>query len=181
MKAFQDEHGTQWELSLTIGAAQRVRDLLGVDLLEPLEPRQKPKARAGRSRKARAAPGPALMTELELDMPLLCAVIHVLLKPQIEKAGLGDEDFADRLDGVTLRRAHDAFFSEWHDFFLHTGRLEISELMQKQTEYIQQVTQAAVEKLTGPELAETVKAKIDKTLGKSFGDLRESLDAIPDH
>lgn len=187
MKTFQDDQGETWELRLTIGAAERVRDTLQVNLLEPLEPlatsspgsRKKPpgsrKKPAGKSKQ----PSPALVAELDLDMPLLCAVIHVLLKPQIDAAKLTDADFADRLDGPTLRLAHDAFFDEWRDFFQQVGRPETADLIQKQIQYLQRTLEAAHQKLMEPEVDETVHRKIDREVGKSFGSLPGLLESIP--
>ena len=70
MKSFTDNAGRTWTLSLTLGAAERVKALVDVDLLEPCD-----------------AGDPPLLTRLGTEVALLCDVIFALIKPQADGQG----------------------------------------------------------------------------------------------
>ena len=99
MKTFTDNAGRAWTLALTIGAAKRVKSLLGVNLLE-LE-----------------AGDPPLLTRRGTDVILLCDAIFALVKPQADAAGVTDEQFAAAMGGdAILATCQTAFYEELVDF-----------------------------------------------------------------
>ena len=98
MKTFKDKDGRDWQIELTIGAARRVRDLLGVNLLE-LDKGD-----------------PPLLTQLGTDEMLLVDVIYCLIKPQADAAEVTDEMFGCSLDGEAVWSACNAFYAELIDF-----------------------------------------------------------------
>ena len=104
MKVFTDATERQWEITLTIGSAKRVKNLLGIDLLQP------------------ESGDPPLLTRLGSDEMLLCDIIYCLVKPQADAAGVTDEQFGELLGGETILAAQTALYEELIDFFQQRGR-----------------------------------------------------------
>jgi len=110
MRQFIDTSGRTWQLAMTIGSVKRVKNLLGVNLLDPLG--AKPRKVRGVARKGRP-----LVTRLQLDPALLIDVIFALVKPQADHLGVTDEDFGEALGGEAAYGAYEAFMGEWQAFF----------------------------------------------------------------
>jgi len=115
MQTFTDTENRTWTLNLTIGAVKRVRDELKVNLMDPLGG-----ARPGNSNGRRRRP--PLLTRLQLDPILLVAVIFVLVKPEADRQGVTDEQFAEALGGDAAYDAFVAFMAEWRGFFQRLRR-----------------------------------------------------------
>lgn len=107
MHAFTDTTGRIWELSLTIGAAKRVKGLLNVDLLDL------------------SGGNPPLITRLHTDAMLLVDVIYAVLKPAADAAGITDEQFGESLGGDAAWNAYLAFTAELADFFRQFHRPDL--------------------------------------------------------
>lgn len=107
MHPFTDTTGRAWELALTIGAAKRVKGILGVDLLDL------------------AGGNPPLITRLHTDAMLLIDTIFVILKPEAEAAGVTDEQFGEALGGDAAWNAYQAFTAELEDFFRQFHRPDL--------------------------------------------------------
>ena len=136
MHSFTDTTGRTWELSLTIGAAKRVKGLLDVDLLDL------------------SGGNPPLITRLHTDAMLLVDVIWAILKPDAEARGVTDEQFAECLGGDAAWNAYLAFTAELEDFFRQFHRPDLERtvainrrLMEtnpaKAVDYIQRAAEAA--------------------------------------
>ena len=110
MHQFSDTAGRTWQLALTIGGVKRVKDLLHVDLLNPLG--AKPRKVRGVAKKSRP-----LVTRLQLDPALLIDCIFALVKPQADSQGVTDEQFGEALGGEAAYDAYEAFMREWQAFF----------------------------------------------------------------
>ncbi len=67
MHAFTDSQGRTWTLNLTLGSAERVRALVGVDLLAPCEPPPE---------EAPDTDALPVLTRLGTDLALLCDVVR---------------------------------------------------------------------------------------------------------
>ncbi|HBR19450.1 MAG: hypothetical protein A2Y13_04300 [Planctomycetes bacterium GWC2_45_44] len=104
MKAFTDNAGKTWSVAMTIDSVKRVRDLLGVNLVEP------------------EAGEPPLLTRLGTDEILLCDVVYCLIKPQADALGVTDVDFGRALGGDAILAAQTALYEELVDFFQKRGR-----------------------------------------------------------
>ena len=104
MKAFTDNAGKTWSVAMTIDSVKRVRDLLGVNLVEP------------------EAGEPPLLTRLGTDEILLCDVVYCLIKPQADTLGVTDVDFGRALGGDAILAAQTALYEELVDFFQKRGR-----------------------------------------------------------
>ena len=102
MKAFTDTQGRAWALVVNVSAIKRVRDVLGVDLLD-------------------VANG-ELLSRLADDPCVLVDVLFVLCKPEADAKGVSDEDFGRGMVGVVLDEASAALMRELLDFFPSTQR-----------------------------------------------------------
>ena len=105
MREFSDSEGKKWTIALTIGVAKRVKDLIGVDLLD---------LHNGE---------PPMITRLGTEIILVIDVVCACVRPQLAAADMSDEDFAARLGGAAAKAAVDAFFEELADFTLSIGLL----------------------------------------------------------
>jgi hypothetical protein len=129
MKTFTDNAGRGWTVALTIDSVKRVRDLLGVNLLE---------LNKG---------DPPLLTQLGQDVILLCDVIYCLVKPQADAAGVSDEQFGAALGGEAILEAQKAFFQELVGFFRQVGRGDMAQAAEKQQRMIQLAIQRAEQRI----------------------------------
>jgi len=114
MKSFKDSTGREWAITLTLGAAMKVKSKLGVDLLQPEEG------------------DPPLLSRLGTDEMLLAEVICCLLENQFEKHGVTEDDIRDAFDGQTLLASQKAFYGELVDFFQSRGRIDRAKAVAKQ-------------------------------------------------
>ena len=154
LKTFTDTEEHKWEIKLTIASAKRVRDLLGVNLLE-LE-----------------VGDPPLITRLAIDYLLLCDVIFVLVKPQADTAGITDVQFGQALGGDALQKAQIAFYEELISFFRQLGRKDLAQAIKKQGEMLALAVERASLKID----AIDQKRVVDETLG----DLSTKSPALPE-
>jgi len=120
MRKFKDTTGREWEIVLTIGSAKRVKDHVGVDLLQPEEG------------------DPPLLTRLGTEERLLAEVICCLMSNQFEKHNVGEEEVLDAFDGATILAAQKAFYGELVDFFRSRGRKDRATAVEKQETVIAQ-------------------------------------------
>lgn len=99
MHKFPDNTGQEWPIEIDGLAVKRVRTLLGFDLMTIVE-------NEGRT-----------LLELLDDPIMLGDVVYCLLQPQLDKAGISDEQFGPRLKGDALDAAWEAVLLELIDFF----------------------------------------------------------------
>ena len=128
MHTFTDTAGRIWTLSLTLGSAIRVKDTLGIDLLQP---------EVGDSDS-----GGPLLTRLGTDEMLLGEVICCLLAPQIEAHQITEQQVRDSFDGGTLLAAQRAFYAELVDFFQGRGRGDRAKAVAAQASLIETAVKA---------------------------------------
>jgi hypothetical protein len=143
MKAFTDNAGKTWSVSMTIDSVKRVRDLLSVNLVEP------------------EAGDPPLLTRLGTDEILLCDVVYCLIKPQADQLGVTDADFGRSLGGDAILAAQTALYEELADFFQKRGRSDRAKAVTAQKEMIE----LAIERVTMKLAEMNPKAELDKILG----------------
>ena len=104
MRTFRDNDGRSWDLTLNIYAVKQVRDVLGVDLLDP----------SGSPKGENA--DDCLLRKLIADPVLLVDVLYVVCRDQAEKAGVTDEQFGRAMAGDAIDEATRAFLEELADF-----------------------------------------------------------------
>ena len=159
MQVFKDNANRDWSLSLTIGTAMKVKDQLGVDLLQP------------------EVGDPPLLTRLGTDEMLLAQVIAALLESQFELHKVDAEQIYQSFDGPTFARAHEAFYKELIDFFQKRGRQDRATAVAKQMKMITAGISAAVTKLDGID----VEKVIDRAMsGVTFGESGEASTSTPE-
>lgn len=104
MRTFHDTAGRSWNLALNVYAVKKVRDLLGLDLLD-----------LGGSDK----PGEGLLYRLIADPVLLVDVLYVVCKGQADQVlgkDVTDEQFGQAMAGDVIDAATKAFLEELADF-----------------------------------------------------------------
>jgi len=101
MRTFRDNAGRSWNLALNVYAVKKVRDLLGLDLLD-----------LGGSDK----PGEGLLYRLIADPVLLVDVLYVVCRDQADSASVTDEQFGRAMGGDAIDAATRAFLEELADF-----------------------------------------------------------------
>ena len=103
MRTFKDDAGRTWSLTLNVWTVKKVRDLLGVDLLD-----------LGGDAATRDKPG--LLFRLIADPVLLVDVLYVVCKDQADGASVTDEQFGRAMGGDAIDAATRAFLEELADF-----------------------------------------------------------------
>jgi len=97
MATFKDNAGRTWTLAINIGAIQRVRDRLKMDLLEAAEA--------------------DLLARFARDAVLLVNALWCLVEPEARQRGVSDEEFGVAMTGGALDGATDALVAALLDFF----------------------------------------------------------------
>ncbi len=156
MKVFTDRQNRKWELSLTVGSAKRVRDILNVSLLEP------------------EGGDPPLLTRIATDVILLCNILYVLCKKQADGFGVSEEDFGELLGGEVLFKASEAFYQELIDFFQKCGRTDRATAVQKQVEVIDLTVKTAELRISQIDPA----AAVETEFGSKFTGLPDQSESI---
>ena len=172
MHCFTDTAGRKWELSLTIGAAKRVKGLLAVDLLDL------------------AGGTPPLITRLHTDTMLLVDVIFAVLKPAADAAGVTDEQFGEALGGDAAWNAYQAFTAEIEDFFRQFHRPDLERTVAinrrmmetnpaKSTEHVERAA-AAAERTATERIEKTlIELEHPPILGSGYTNSPESSESSP--
>ena len=96
MKTFKDNLGRNWQISVTVGSAKRVRDLAGSDILQL---------------KAET------LKRLGEDPYFLADVFYALVKPEADAAKVSPENFAEGLAGDAVEEATEILLDELMLFF----------------------------------------------------------------
>lgn len=146
MKTFVDAAGRTWTVIVNVNAVKRVRDLLKEDLLD-----------VG-----------TILPRLLLDPILLCDVLYVICKPQADKMGVSDEEFASAMAGDVIAQAKSAFLEEYVDFFPDPSQRETLRLaIEKYGEVAQRTKELIKARLNSPALTKEIEAALT-TIGESF-------------
>lgn len=114
MTEFCDSTGRTWALVLTLGSAKQIYDKLGVDLLNPT---------TMITTDEDGNPDMTLSTlpRLFVDDIFIGDIITHLVANQAEQRGIDEIELLNLFDGKTLKKAHEAFLKEYHNFFMERG------------------------------------------------------------
>jgi len=138
LKTFTDAAGRTWTISVNLGTALKVRDTLGVDLLQPEQGE------------------PPLLTRLGTDELLLGQVICCLLGDQFEVHKVTEADVRAGFDGQTLLAAQTAFYEELVDFFRSRGRTDRARAVETQSRVIAEAVKAIEAKIEALDIEATI-------------------------
>lgn len=137
MHSFEDKTGQSWNVELTVGIIEIVKDKLKIDLFDPV----------GDDSQliAELAPISSKNIKLFIDM------IWVVCEEQCIERDLTLAQFGGLLNAESLKDIYTAFYEEWELFFQSLGRKDLGEIIRKMNSLIQEGVSeviAEVEKLT---------------------------------
>jgi hypothetical protein len=120
MREFRDDQGRPWMVAITVGAAERVRGLVTMDVTEDVE---QPDGTV--SRQTRAAPFDIIDTSniantlqiLRSQYGKVCEVLYAICRKQCEDKKISRDDFLDGLRGDAIEAGVKAIEEELVDFF----------------------------------------------------------------
>jgi hypothetical protein len=155
MRTFVDAKGQTWGLSVHVGSIHRVRDLVGVNLLEVVEGK--------------------LLERLASDPETLVNVIYALCKPEADKQNISDVQFGESLVGDAIDGATKALYEALTDFFPSRQRQLMAKALAKTNQWQDRALAKGLEMLDSPELD----AKLEKLLNSSSTSLLGSSESTP--
>jgi len=132
MHAFKDNAGRNWTVAVTVGSVKRVRSMLNVDLLDAAEGK--------------------VFARLATDPVLLCDVLYCVCKPDLDAAGVTDEQFGEALAGDAIEHATEALLEDLVDFFPKARRQVLAKALGKLRTLETRAAELAMAKFDSPEL-----------------------------
>jgi len=147
MKVFKDNKGRPWTIDITVGTIKRVKDLLGINLID--------------------AVSSDLLEKLKSDPVLLCDILYAICKPEADKQGITDIEFGEGLAGDAIEHATEALIEDLVNFFPSRQRTMLQSALAKIDKAEKQMMDAAMAKFD-KELDKEIEAKVTDFLN-SFG------------
>lgn len=144
MRQFTDTKGRVWEVELNVRQMKRVRDILGIDLVNVIQ--------AGKD----GAVATDTLDRVADDPILLVDVLWVLCEGQAKAAGVTDDDFGSSLAGDSIADATRAFLDELVDFFPGAKRLFLAKAVSLARRFGGEMEAALGKALEDPELERRV-------------------------
>ena len=148
MKAFTDAKGRSWEIELNIRQMKRVRDILGVDLVNVIQTNKD------------GSVATDTIDRVANDPILLCDILWVLCEQQAKLAGVTDDDFGSSLAGDSIETATRAFLDELVDFFPGARRLFLKKAVDLARKYETENLGVLEKALNSPEFEERLKTSL---------------------
>ena len=174
MKQFTDSKGNTWDLSLTIGACKRVKDVLNFDLLHPEKPADPDDLESNG----------AYIDRLENDPFFILNMIKLICDESIEKNGyrnLKDDKFYDLFDGQAFQDATAAFQSEYEDFFLRIGKVAQNKYLKMAYQLQRTRNDLLAARFSEIDLKKLIEEEMGKTIsGDLSGDGQEKSESTPE-
>jgi len=140
MLTFRDNANRTWTVAVTVASVKRVRAMVGLDLLD-----------AGEGR---------VFDRLATDPVLLVDVLYAVCKPELDAAGVTDEQFGEALAGDAIDRATDALLEDLVAFFPTARRKVLNRALAKLRAVEARATDLALARIDSPELD----AELDRIL-----------------
>jgi len=160
MKSFTDNADRSWDVSINVAAVKRVRDLVGVDLLEIVEG--------------------TLIEKLIRDPILLCDIIYAVCKPQADERepSVTDEEFGRAMAGDAIEHATTALLEDLVSFCPSPrDRTNLGRVLEATTRVMDKARDLIEEKLDSGELERMAEQAL-VTAGDSSGIAPESSASI---
>jgi hypothetical protein len=162
MRRFTDTKGRAWELDLNVRQMKRVRDILGIDLVNIIS--------TGKD----GAVATDTLDRVANDPILLVDILWVLCEGQAKSAGVTDEDFGSSLAGESIAEATRAFLDELVDFFPGARRLFLRKAVDLARRFETENLYVLEKALSSPEFEERLKTSLRPQPGS-----RESAESTP--
>ena len=162
MKTFTDNKGRTWEVELNVRQMKRVRDILGVDLVNVIQTDKD------------GAIATDTIDRVANDPILLCDILWVLCEGQAKASGVTDEDFGSSLAGDSIEEATRAFLDELVDFFPGARRLFLKKAVDLARKYETENLGLLEKALSSPEFEERLKTSLQPPAAS-----RESAESTP--
>ena len=162
MKSFTDNKDRVWEVELNIRQMKRVRDILGIDLVNVI------------SANKDGSVSTDTLERVANDPILLVDILWVLCEGQAKAAGVTDDDFGSSLAGDSISDATRAFLDELVDFFPGARRLFLKKAVDLARKYETENLEVLEKALASPEFEERLKTSL-----KPPSASRESAESTP--
>ena len=158
MRTFTDNAERTWEVEINVAGVKRVRDLVGVDLLEIVEG--------------------TLIDKLIRDPILLCDIVYAVCKPQSDEREISDEDFGRSMAGDAIEHATTALLEELVSFCPSPrDRKNLGRVLEATNRVMDKARDMVEQKLDSGEL-ERIAEQTLATAGDSSGSVPGSSDSI---
>ena len=148
MKTFTDSKGRTWEVELNIRQMKRVRDTLGIDLVNVI------------SANKDGSVSTDTLERVANDPILLVDILWVLCEGQAKPAGVTDDDFGSSLAGDSIEEATRAFLDELVDFFPGARRLFLKKAVDLARKFETENLEVLEKALASPEFEERLKTSL---------------------
>ena len=162
MRQFTDTKERVWEVELNVRQMKRVRDALGIDLVNVIQ--------AGRD----GTVATDTLDRVANDPILLVDILWVLCEGQAKAAGVTDDDFGSSLAGDSISDATRAFLDELVDFFPGARRLFLKKAVDLARKYETENLEVLEKALNSPEFEERLKTSLQPPAAS-----RESAESTP--
>lgn len=124
MRSFEDKTGQSWNVELTIGVIENIKDKLNVDLFDPV----------GEDHQLIVDLAPISPKNIKLFID----IIWVVCEDQCKDRSLSSSEFGSLLNADSLKQIYSAFYEEWELFFQSLGRKDLGEKIRKMKSLIQE-------------------------------------------
>ena len=163
MRVFNDADGRAWNLDVTLPEIKRVKERLGVQVLDLADVKGE------------------LFQRATGDVIFLVDLLYVLCEPQAGAAKIDDEQFGRAMRGDAIEEATDALFLAIADFFPKGRRALLESLHQKLARYGKMAQAVAGEELARAETDEQVRLNVLSALrpGSNASGSPDSSASIP--
>jgi len=148
MRRFTDTKGRTWDIELNVRQMKRVRDILGIDLVNIIS--------TGKD----GAVATDTLDRVANDPILLVDILWVLCEGQAKSAGVTDEDFGSSLAGESIAEATRAFLDELVDFFPGARRLFLRKAVDLARRFETENLYVLEKALSSPEFEERMKTSL---------------------
>ena len=153
MRQFTDTKERVWEVELNVRQMKRVRDVLGIDLVNVIQ--------AGKD----GAVATDTIDRVANDPILLVDILWVLCEGQAKPAGVTDDDFGSSLAGDSIEEATRAFLDELVDFFPGARRLYLRKAVDLARKYERESAEVLKKVLESPEFEDRLKTSLKPPTG----------------
>jgi hypothetical protein len=153
MRTFKDGKGRTWEVALNVWQMKRIRDALGIDLVNVISTGDDGSVKVD------------LVDRIANDPVLLVDILWVLCERSAKSAGVTDEDFGSSLAGDSIEEATRAFLDELVDFFPGARRIFLKKAVGLARRWSEETAETLKAALESPELEERLKTELRRPTG----------------